>query len=143
MRKRILEGLYQGSPVPGVYRIMRNKKNIYTGHSGNMNDRFFFYENNNKFVNKYRYRVLEKGIMYSHIEQYEIQSKYLANAFELIVHNFFSPIMKNEEENVFRKTDLEKEYYDYKGKKRELEIFELLGYESMPLLDDLLKLVRS
>lgn len=123
IRKSILSSIYLGQPVPGVYIFRNDKTNVITGHSGNVDNRLCCYDKN--FINKNLYNG--KGYIYTHIELYEVQSKFLANALEMIIHNYFSPVIRNKNSNVFHPIDLEKEYNDYGGE--ELELYKLLDYK--------------
>ena len=137
IRKTILNHKCQGLPFPGVYIFRNNKTNVYTGESGIMSTRLF---QHGEFIDKNRYGTARNGNIYTHIDHYETQSKYIANALEMIIHHYFPPIIENQRHNIFHQIDLEKEYNDHGGK--ELELYELLGHSFIPILEDISKTVK-
>ncbi len=132
----ILESIDQCAKSPGVYLFKYYDRNLRCGFSKNIYARAHQY---NDFT-EYRYKSIENKIPYTHILQLEMQSKHIANGFEMFVHHYFPSLFSHigkESGNVIRQLNLEKIYND-NGGGNELEFYQLLGYSSMPLLEDLI-----
>lgn len=132
----ILESIDQCAKSPGVYLYKYYDRNLNCGYSKNMYTRA---RQHTEFT-EYRYKDFENKIPFTNILQLEMQSKHLANGFEMFVHHYFPSLFSHsgkENRNFIRQLNLEKEYNDRGGK--ELEFYQLLGYPSLPCLEDLIR----
>jgi len=129
----ILESVDQCSHSPGIYIFKYYDRIIRCGYSKDIYVRVHQYDD----LIEYRYKDIDDKIPYTHILQLEVQSEKIANGVEMFVHHYF-PSLLCHANNKFHLLDLEEEWKN-KGRGKELELHEMLGYSSLPLLEDLLK----
>lgn len=133
----LLDSIDQCAKSPGVYMYKYHDRNLRCGYSRDIYARA---HQQNDFT-EYRYKNIENKIPYTKLIQLEMQSKHIANGFEMFVHHYFPSLFSHigkENGNVFRQLNLEKIYND-NGRRNEIEFCQLLGYSSIPILEDLIR----
>ena len=121
VRRTILDSKYQGYPNPGTYIFEdRNSTNLYTGYTKDAQSRPGGHK---EFVEE-RLKMIKEGIPYDYVNQIEMQSSFIANGVEMLIHHFIPPVHGNKRKNVIHPINLEKEYNDC-GEIREIKLYEL------------------
>lgn len=127
VRRTILDSKYQGTPNPGMYIFGdRCHDVLYAGYTKDAQIR----PGGHKEFVEDGLKMINDGIPYDYVNQIEVQSSYIANGVEMLIHHFIPPIHKNKRKNVAHPLNLEKEYNDC-GEIRELKLHELLNLKKI------------